>query len=288
LAQQEIIFDNLDYTRELRAEIILEIVQNYYTETRLLQVTTKNEDGDVVEQEIAVNQPMAQIDPDTQEAIHSIKNDLTLGEYSVVITSIARRETYDESLFEQMMQMREAGVQVPDYALVEVSGHPDKEELTEVIKKIQGLAAPTPEELEFQQQLQELELRSLTAEVMEKEAQAMERQANAQKLQAQAQESLAKPEIDQLRIGTEARVEMEKVGAAYAQNQDDLNTRIRIAQGKESTMTNIAQIESMTTRNAAGLKNRTELQKSLLKLRESKAQDSSTGKKSEKKSPKKA
>jgi hypothetical protein len=214
LAQQEIIFDNLDYTRELRAEIMLEIIQNYYTETRLLQVTTKNEDGDVVEQEIAVNQPMTQIDPDTQEAIESIKNDLTLGEYSVVITSIARRETYDESLFEQMMQMREAGVQVPDYALVEVSGHPDKEELTEVIKKIQGLAAPTPEELEFQQQLQELELRSLTAEVMEKEAQAMERQANAQKLQAQAQESLAKPEIDQLRIGTEARVEMEKVGAA--------------------------------------------------------------------------
>jgi len=284
LAQQEIIFDNLDYTRELRAEIMLEIVQNYYTETRLLQVFEKNEDGDDVQREIAINEPVEQIDPDTQEAIETIKNDLTLGEYSIVITSIARRETYEESLFDQMMQLREVGVQIPDYALVAVSSHPEKEELVEVIKQIQGMAAPTEEEIERAQALQELELRMLTAEVVDKEASAMERQANAQKLQAQAQESVAKPQIDQLRIGTEARVEMEKMGAAYQQNQDDLMTRIRIAQGKESTMTTIAQIESMTTRNATGIKGRVDLQKALLKLQESKTQDSSTGKKSDKKS----
>jgi len=288
LAQQEIIFDNLELTRRFRAEIMLEIIQSYYTETRLLQVFEKNEDGDDIQGEIAVNQPMEGMDPDTQESIEFIKNDLTLGEYSIAITSVPRRDTYQESLFDQLLQLREIGVQIPDYALVEVSQHPDKKDLVEVIKKIQGMAAPTEEELIKQQQLEQLQMRLLAAEVMDKEASAMERQANAQKLQANAQESMAKPQIDQLRIGTEARVEMEKIGAAYQTNQDDLMTRIRIAQGKEGTMTTIAQIESMTSRNIAGIKGRTDLQKSLLKLGESKAQDSSAGKKSAKKPPKKA
>ena len=293
MVQQEIIFDNLARTRELRAEIMLEMVQNYYTETRLIQVFSKNEDGDTVQSELTVNEPMEQIDPGTQEAVEFIRNDLTLGEYSVTITTVPRRETYDEGLFDQLFQMREVGVQIPDHVMLEHSSLPDKEDVVDIVKQIQGLAAPTPQELERQAQIENLELRLLGAQVMNEEAHAIERKANAMKLQAQAGEAEAAPEIKKLEIGTTARVEMEKMGAAERTNDKDLMTRIRIAGGKESTMTNIAKIESMTDRNTAALNRRAGLEKSLMDLR-SKAEDRKAAQKdksakdSAKKSPKKA
>jgi len=265
--QQEIIFDNLAHTRKLRAELMLEIVQNYYTETRLVQVFEMNEDGDQMQQEVTINQPVSQIDPGTREAVESIKNDLTLGEYGVIIASVPRRETYEEALLDQLVQMREIGVQIPDFVLIEASSIPDKKEVAEIVKKIQGMAAPTEEEVERARALEELEMRQLAAEVMETEAQAEERRASAQKFAAQAGEAAQNPEIAKLKIGTEARVEMEKMATTERSNDKDLLTRIRIAQGKEGTMRDISQIESMTSRNVAGVKGRTDLQKQLLQLK---------------------
>ena len=293
MIQQEIIFDNLNATRELRAELMLEMVQNYYSETRLIQVFEKNEDGDEEQQELEINQPVMAIDPETQEAVEQIQNDITLGEYSVVIGRLPRRETYDEGLFDQLISMREMGVQIPDHVLIQSSQLPDKADVVEIVKKIQGLAAPTPEEMQRQQQLQELEMRLLSAQVMNEEAQAIERKANAMKLQAQAGEAAQAPEIKKLEIGTNARVEMERMGANMQQNREDLQTRIRIAAGKEGTMTNIAQMESMTQRNVAGMNRMAGLQKSLMDLK-SKAEDrksvqkEKTAKESAKNSPKKA
>lgn len=276
MVQQEIIFDNLSLTRELRAEIMLEMVQNYYSETRLIQVFKKNEDGDEEQAELSINQPVMVLDPETQEAVEEIRNDLTIGEYSVVIGTIPRRETYDEGLFDQLVSMREMGVQIPDHILIQNSQLPDKAEVVETVKQIQGLAAPSPEEIQRQQQLSELEMRLLSAQVMNEEAQAMERKANAMKLQAQAQEAAQSPEIKKLEIGTNARVEMERMGANMQTNREDLATRVRIAAGKEGTMTNIAQMESMTQRNVAGMNRMAGLQKSLMDLK-SKAEDRKAG-----------
>jgi hypothetical protein len=295
--QQEILFDNLNLTRELRAELMLEIVQSYYSETRLLQVFTKNEDGDERQEELQVNQPVAVIDPETLEVVEEIRNDLTIGEYSVVINTIPRRDTYDEGLFDQLISMRELGVQIPDHVLLENSQLPDKADVVETVKQIQGLAAPTPEEMQRAQMLQELEMRLLQAQVMNEEAQAIERKANAQKLQAQAQAEVQAPEIEKLKIGTEARMEMEKAGAQMQQNREDLQTRIRIAAGKETTMKDIAQIESMTARNTAGLNRMAQLEKSLMDMKSKaedrkaaqiQAQQKPAAKDSDKKSPKKA
>jgi len=145
--------------------------------------------------------------------------------------------------------------------------------------------------MQRQQQLQELEMRLLGAQVMNEEAHAIERKANAQKLAAQAGEAAAKPELEKLKIGTEARVEMEKLGASMEQNQQDLATRIRIAAGKEATMKTISQNESMTQRNVAGMNRMAGLQKSLMDLK-SKAEDRKAAatkpKEGAKKSPTKA
>ncbi len=278
---QEIVFDNLKLTRTLRAEIMLEIVQNYYTETRLLRVFEKNEDGDDIQSELAINEPVEGIDPETQEVIEEIRNDLTLGEYSVVITAIPRRDTFDEAVFGQAQQMRDVGVQIPDHILIENSQLPNRLEVAQQVKQIQGLAAPTEAELERQAALEDLEMRLLTAEVMEKEAQATERQANAMKLQAQAQEATLNPQLTKLKIDTDAEVEMQKLTAGVQTNREDLMTRIRIAGGKESTMRDIAAGESMTSRNVAGLNRRATLEKALLD-RKNQAEDRKAARKPEK------
>ena len=161
----------------------------------------------------------------------------------------------------------------------------------ETVKQIQGLAAPTEEEMRRNKQVSDLQLRLLGAQVMNEEAQAIERKANAMKLQAQAGEAQQNPEIKKLEIGTNARVEMEKMATADRTNDKDLMTRLRIAGGKESTMTNIAQIESMTSRNTAGLNRMATLEKALLDQMgksEDRKSAASKPKESAKKSPKKA
>ncbi len=259
--QQEILFDNLDLTRQLRAELMLEIIQAYYTETRLIQVLSMNEDGDLEQSELTINEPV-EID-----GVEEIKNDLTLGEYAVVITKIPRRDTYDEGVFEQAVRLRELGVHIPDFVLIQNSQLPDKQELVELSKKIAGLAAPTEEEVKQQQQIDALQMRLLTAEVTEKEAQAMERHANAIRYQAQARKADADPQVDVFRIQTEATTENTKTMAQFESNQDDLFTRLELMRNKTDSAERISQVGSMTTRVKAGLDRRVGLEKELLKLK---------------------
>lgn len=264
LVQQEILFDNLDFTRKLRAKLLLQIVQNYYSETRLIQVFSKNEDGDDIQEEVELNQPVTVLDPETMQSVDEIINDLTIGEYSIAINSVPRRDTYDEVLFDQLLSMREQGVQIPDHVLIENSQLSDKKEVAEIVKGIQGLAAPTEEEMERNAILQDLELRALEADVVEKEAHAQERMAMAQKLTAQAAAEEAGPEIDQLKIGTEARIAIEKMQGDADQGQMDLLTRIQLMQTKTGSAETIAQIQSMTKRTDSAIKRRSELEKALV------------------------
>lgn len=267
LIQQEIIFDNLELTRRYRARFMLDIVQSYYSDTRLVQVFEKNEDGDDVQTEMAVNQIEETVDPETQQVTEEIVNDLTLGEYGLAITSIPRRDTYDESLFEQLTQLREAGVQIPDFVMIESSAHPDRKELSELIKQIQGMAAPTEEEIERAQILDDLQFRLLSAQVMETEAQAKERMANAEKLLAHGRNLDAQPETERLKLGTQARVELEKASMEHQANQEDLLTRIQLMRQKTGSAERVSQIQSMTKRTEAGLNRRASLEKELIALR---------------------
>jgi hypothetical protein len=264
MAQQEIIFDHLNYTRKLRARFMLEAVQAYYTETRLLTIFEKNEDGDDVQQELEVNQPYEQIDPETQAVIEEIKNDLTMGEYNVTVTNIPRRDTYDEALFEQLAKLREIGVQLPDHILIENSQLPDRRDVSEQVKKIQGLAAPTPEEIERAQILDEMQMRLLNAEIMEKEAQAAERQAKAQSLQVDAQVAMITPELEQAKVGMQYRMETEKLQAEERMNTMDLMARIQLMQQKNSGASNVATIQSATKRVSDALQRQASMETALI------------------------
>jgi len=84
-----------------------------------------------------------------------IARDLTLGEYSLVVTSVPARETFEETQFEQAVQLRELGIAIPDEVLVENSHLARKGELA---AKMAG--GPSEEEAALQKQLAELELQA--------------------------------------------------------------------------------------------------------------------------------
>lgn len=165
-------FENLKFTREMLAKRILKLVQKYYDEQRTLVITTGGLNPQ--SEELVVNEP----DPATGQ----IRNDLTLGEYTVAMTSTAARDSYQLGQFEELKQMQELGISIPSYMFVEASSLDRKEELAEELKQAAGTSTPTEEERQVQQEMQQLEMEEKRASIMARKAQAMLSQARAEKV----------------------------------------------------------------------------------------------------------
>lgn len=220
--------DNLAKTRHLLAKRILELIQTFYTEPRILQVT--NEDDPLKpREEIQINQ----VSPEGE-----IINDMTLGEYDIVIGSAPARDSFDEMQFAEALSLRAAGVAVPDDAVIEYSHLSRKGELAKRLRQQQGLE-PTPEQAEIQQLTQQLTLEALQAQVQKL-------QAEVRRLQTQSAVDIAKvqemSEIDpQLRImelqqkaqsdeaGNELRRDLAALSAATRQRQSETGTAAKLA-----------------------------------------------------------
>jgi hypothetical protein len=116
--------DNLNRTDHFLARALLDIVQTYYTEERLLHITT--DPLRRTTEEFKVNE----VSPEGE-----IINDLTLGEYSIIVTSQPERDTMEDSTFAQAAEMRkELNVQLPDSVLIKSSRLPDKSAVLEAIE----------------------------------------------------------------------------------------------------------------------------------------------------------
>jgi hypothetical protein len=181
------IIDNLERTDYLIARNTLDIIQEYYTEPRLMHITH----DDILQQpeEVNVNS--------YNEATGEIENDLTLGEYNIIISSQPYRATMEDSQFEQAMSMREAGLQIPDEVIIENSRLLRK---SDIVKQMNG-DKDSPEA----KQRAELQMRQLTAEVTVAEAEATQKQADARLKDAKTQQALATIAQEDARIELEAQ-----------------------------------------------------------------------------------
>ena len=207
------VMDNLERTDYIIARNALDIIQGFYTAPRLLNIPPD-----------ALLMERATLEVNTvDEATGEIVNDLTLGEYSIVITSTPYRATLEDSQFEQAMTMKEKGVAIPDDVLIENSRLQRK---SEIVKRMQG--DQNSPEAQAQRQLQ---MRAQEAEVSKLESEAMQKQADAQLKAAKTKQALAQIEQEDARIqieaqqaqsaGGEAQVELEgrKTDAKIAQDE---------------------------------------------------------------------
>lgn len=164
------VMDNLNRSDFMLARNILDLVQEYYTEQRLVYITTDRLGSPP--QSMVVNQ----ITPEG-----AIVNDLTLGEYGVVVTNQPERDTFEDSQFDQAVRLRkDVGVAIPDKYIVGASRLQDK---AAIIQDMEG-DKTSPEA----QQMRQLQLRGQVAEVTKSEAEAASKQADAQLRLAKAQE----------------------------------------------------------------------------------------------------
>ena len=161
--------DSLVRTDFILARNILDLVQEFYTEPRLMTITHDRVTGE--SETFGINQP----DPVTGEIV----NDLMLGEYDVVISSVPQRETLEDSQFEQAMALREAGIPIPDDVLIDSSRLLNKKEILEKM----NAQANSPEA----QQQRELALRAQAAEVGKTEAETENKRADTGLRQAKTQ-----------------------------------------------------------------------------------------------------
>lgn len=162
-AQQQLAvpLDNLSRTRHLLAKLILKLIQRFYDAPRILRITERGPDGKEVSTELPINMPQ----PDG-----SILNDLTMGEYDVVVSEQPLQVTFQNSQFVQTMEMRKAGVRIPDPFVIQ---HSNLERKAEIIEAMQQQTAPTDPTLEAKARLLEAQAAKVAAETTAKKVETM-------------------------------------------------------------------------------------------------------------------
>ena len=198
--------DSLTRTDHILARNILDLVQQFYTEERIMTITHDEATGET--ETFAVNQ----VTPAGQ-----IVNDLTLGEYDVVVSSVPRRETLEDSQFEQAVALREMGVMIPDSVLIDASRLVNKKD---VIRAMEG-DKNSPEA----QEAAELQRRAQAAEVAKAEGEAAQKAADAQLKGAKTQETIVKAQVLANTPPEAPQQGNPELEAAKAQHEADLAER---------------------------------------------------------------
>lgn len=168
--------DNLTRSDFFLARAVLDIVQEFYSDERIMTITHDQATGE--SETFTINEA----DP-----YGEITQDLTVGEYDVVVSSVPARETLEDSQFEQAMAMREAGVMIPDSVIVDASRLIDKKNIIQQMTGDQN----SPEA----KQKKMLEMRNITAEVAKLEGEAAQKHADAGLKGAKTQETVAKTQV---------------------------------------------------------------------------------------------
>lgn len=191
--------DNLTRTDTLLARNVLDMVQTYYSEQRLITITTDRLSRKT--EQMVVNE----ITPEGE-----ILRDLTLGEYGVVVTSQPERDTFEDSQFDQAARLKtEVGIQIPDRFIIQSSRLRNK---SDIITAIEG-DKDSPEA----QAAAALQARAQEAAVVKEEAEGQLKQAQAAKTMSEANNP-ADP-------GSEAALKIQELQLEYAFKEKELQMK---------------------------------------------------------------
>ena len=218
-------FENHRRAEQRVAEHVLSLVQRYYTEERLIQITDED-DPLKPRAEMMVNEP-------TPEG--TILNDLTVGEYDTVISRAPARDSFDEMQFAEALSLRSVGVEIPDDTVVELSHLSRKEHIAKRMRQRSG-EEPSEEQAEAQAAQAQLEMQMAQLAVQEQEA-------KVEKLRAETQLAVAKGETEASKTGLELQREEKKLQI----NREMADLRAKLAETSAETQLQVS-------RNAAASK----------------------------------
>ena len=192
LTTLQILFDQLDRSQKLLGKIMIGIIQNNFTPGKV--------------QRIIEEQPSDQF------------YNKAFGRYDAAIEEGLNTTTQKQMQFAQLLQMREAGVNIPDKVLLDASTLQNKKELMQAVQEAEQQAQ------QMQQQQMEMELREREAQIglaqartiadkglgLERASRVEENQAFATERYAEAQKDNAMADLNMVR----ALKEIEEVDLA--------------------------------------------------------------------------
>jgi hypothetical protein len=168
--------DNLARTRHLVAKRVLDLVQTYYHEERVMIITGNRLDA---------KPETLELNKATPEG--AFLNDLTIGDYGIVVTTAPAKNNFQESQFQEAVELRKIGVQIPDSVLIQNSSLANKEEIIAQFEK-------SPEQQQLEQQQRQIDMQKAQIEMEEMKTKAMLNRANAMLLMKRATEVEANTE----------------------------------------------------------------------------------------------
>ena len=220
--------DNLGKTRQYLAEKTLNLIQRFYTEERLIQITNE-EDPMKPREPMIVNQ----MTPEGR-----IVNDLTLGEYDVVIATAPARDSFDEMQFAEAISLRSAGVAIPDDAIIEYSHLSKKAELAKRIRMITGVEQ-SPEQMEMSAMQQQLAMQELQLGIEKIGAEIQKLQSEAAVNMAEVQDTAEiAPQLKMMELQSEMR--QKEMELQLRRELADLTNQTRVSNQETSAATRIA------------------------------------------------
>ena len=219
--------DNLRKTRHYLAEKILELVQTFYTETRVIQVTN---DADPMKPREAM--VINEVTPEGQ-----VIDDLTLGEYDVVVSTAPARDSFDEVQFAEALNLRQVGVAIPDDAIIEYSHLAKKGELAKRIRMLTGIEK-TPEQMEAAMMVQQMQMQEAQLELAKLEAEVQKLGSEAAVNIAKAQTTQAAPDIQVAEL--QGKIEMKMQELQLRRELADLTNQVRTNQQQTQAAARIA------------------------------------------------
>ncbi len=223
--------DSLVRTDYILARNITDLVQEYMSEERILTITKDQVTGET--EDFTINQ----MDPATGE----IMNDLTLGEFGIVVSSVPQRESLEDNEFDQLVSMRmDLGIKIPDAVIIDASRLRNKKD---VIKSMEG-DKDTPEG----KMRAQLQLRAEIAAVLKEEGEAKVKEEDAGLRRAKADQlrsETANPEggtpgLDVHEVEREQGREDVKAGAEIERKdkESDVKVALQVKEHERETLEN--------------------------------------------------
>jgi len=216
---------NLVRSEHMLARNAVDLIQAFWTEERMLRVTRKNRGRDETT-DIVINQM-------TPEG--NVVNDVTLGEYQVITSTVSLREQQEDTEFDQALALRQLGIDISDERLIELSRLRNKKDVLEDLQSSQQARA---EDLERERALKQAELEKTQVDTEVRKTDAAEKVARAQKSGVESRLSELQQQAELAKIATalqqarneERRLEIEarRVEAEIENQRREL--RLKLAQ----------------------------------------------------------
>ena len=155
---------------------VLAIIQEYFTEERVFRITSGDNEKET--ELVKVNGTDAEGNP--------LAN-LSLGRFDVRVVRKPKQDAVEDYELLELMQMREAGAEIPEWMLLQKSHISNKAELVAAARRKAGLDM-SEEEQQLQQLTQQLAIEDAKITLEEKRQKVLKLQAETAKIQADTQD----------------------------------------------------------------------------------------------------